>query len=1456
MIHRVIHTSIKHKYIVLALITAFLIAGIRELLRLPVDAVPDITNNQVQVITTAPALSTSDVERLITFPLEQALRTIPHLEEMRSFSRSGLSLITLVFPDETDIYWARQQIAEKLQQVREQIPPSAGVPYMAPVTTGLGEIYQYVLRPAPGYERRYDATALRTLQDWVVRRQLLGVEGVADVSSFGGRVLQYEITFRPDILRSSGLAPSDLVVALERNNQNAGGAYIEKSQRAFFIRSEGFYRNLDEVRQTVIGYNRDGTPLHIGDVADVRPGFALPYGALVFNDSLEVAGGVVMMLKGENGNRVVQRVKERVDQIRRTLPEGVILEPFLDRSKMVNSVLATVKTNLAEGALIVLAVLTLLLGSVRAGLLVASVIPLSFLFAVTLMNRFGISGNLMSLGALDFGLLVDGAVIVVEGVLHTLQTQTPLGALNKTGRRLFMDNVVREAAAPLLRSALFGQLIIIAVYIPVLSLQGIEGKMFRPMAWTVLFALAGAFLLSFTYVPALSALVLSLKDGKRSARSEHWLNPLIKLQQKVLQFAFRKPSVIFGAVFSVLILAGFAGSRLGGEFIPRLPEGDLAIETRLPTGSSLSLSMATVKSASALLLRNFPEIEKIVAKTGSGEIPTDPMPLEASDLMVILKDRSTWTSAHTWDEMILKVKSCLDSLPQVSFGIQYPVAMRFNELLTGARQDVVCKIFGENLDSLTAYANRLREMATGVEGISEIYQENILGASEIKVVPDRDQMARLGADISNLNNALETAFAGMTAGYLYDNERRHALVVRLDTAERGRLEAFRQLPVKLADGSVVPLGALASVRFNEAINQIQRENARRRIVVGFNVRGRDVESVVQDIRRHLAGLKLAPGYSVEFGGAYENLMTARRRLAVAVPLALAFILAFLYGAFRRWLPLAIIFITVPLSAVGGILALSLRHMPFSVSAGIGFIVLFGVAVLNGIVLVSEILRYLQENPRDVRLAALRASAVRLRPILVTALVAATGFLPMALSRGNGAEVQRPLATVVIGGLLLATFMTLIVLPLMFVKLYEFFNRKSATTARPTLLITGFLGLSLAFSGTAKAQKSLTESQALDSALQHSHLMRMASLNSGYFNTLARGGPDINQPTLELNIGQINSAYLDNGLGVRYTMPFPGSLVWEQRVLNARRAESSRLMHLRAAEVKLETLLQFYQLALLREKEKNLRQADSFLVAAIDLIARRVRKGESDPAELAFARLQRANITQQTEIVHKEIFTVQQAFTLITGLRDEYDPQLPSLRLEPPALPQSSAPPAEHPVLLWLNDKLLTSRAEEHFSRARLWPDLSVGILSLTIAGTGADNKYYDRRHRFTSVQLGVGLPLNFRYRTAQVQAARLQRLMAEERLRYENTALTLRLTTLARRLKDLKEHLDLMENDILPATTQLIALADKKLKSGALSGTDWALQIAGALQSRLTYLDHVMEWNKTVLELRYTLNQL
>ncbi|MCX7651091.1 MAG: CusA/CzcA family heavy metal efflux RND transporter [Flavobacteriales bacterium] len=1040
MFSRLVNYSIKNNYLVLIGIFLGVIWGIWEARNLAIDAVPDITNNQVQLITTAPAFSAEDMERLVTFPLEQALRNIPGLMEMRSFSRLGLSVITLVFNDETDVYWARQQISERLPQAREQLPAGVAPPFLAPVTTGLGEIFQYVLRPAPGFEKRYDALALRSIQDWVVRRQLLGVPGVADVSSFGGRVLQYVVSYNPAVLKTYGLSPENLAEALNRASGVAGGAYIEKGNRAFFLRADGLFNTPQDIENTVVGISSDGTPIRIRNVAKVHTGFALPYGGMVYNDSLEVAGGIVMMLKGENGNQVVQNVKKRIEEIRSTLPEGVILEPFLDRSRLVGSVLRTVRNNLVEGALIVLGVLSILLGSIRAGLIVASVIPLALLFAVVMMKHFGLSGNLMSLGALDFGLIVDGAVIVVEGVLYGLHTH--VSRQMHGSERAFLADIIQKSSGRLLRSAFFGQLIILAVYLPILSLEGIEGKMFRPMALTVIFALAGAFILSFTYVPALTTLVLRRADGHHSEKAEKLLGPLAKFQSKILFFLLRRPYWVVLALLFMLLISVSLIRRMGGEFIPTLPEGDLAIETRLTTGSSLTSSLGTVKQGAALLLKKFPEVLRVVSKTGTGEIPTDPMPMEASDMMVVLRDKSEWVSARTWADLISQIQDCLKGIPGVYFSVQYPVAMRFNELLTGARQDVVCKVFGENLDTLVMLAEQIGQEAEKIPGVASVYIESLKGASEIRVQIQREQAARLGVDMGSLALALSTAFAGQQTGMLFQNERRHPIVLRLDSALRSDLETLERLPVATKAGGWVPLGQVASIYVGEGIHQIQREDARRRIVVGFNVLEADVESVVQQLQRQLSLHPLPAGYTLKIGGAYEHLVSARRRLFLVVPLALAVIFIFLFMAFRSLLPVWIVFLAVPFSAVGGLMALSLRHMPFSISGGVGFVVLFGVSVLNGIVLVNEIRRLMSEEKYSLYRAVFKASQIRLRPILITALVASLGFLPMAISTGNGAEVQRPLATVVIGGLMISTFLTLILLPFFFIIFSKLFKTKT------------------------------------------------------------------------------------------------------------------------------------------------------------------------------------------------------------------------------------------------------------------------------------------------------------------------------------------------------------------------------------------------------------------------------
>lgn len=1038
MLNKIIAFSIKNKLIIGLFTFGLFIYGLLEVKRLPIDAVPDITDNQVQIITTSPSLGAEDVERFITFPLEQANNNIQGLKEMRSFSRFGLSVITLVFDDDVDVLMARQQVAERLQQT--EIPKELGIPTMAPITTGLGEIYQYVLRPKKGYEHRFSAMDLRTIQDWVVRRQLLRIDGVADVASFGGDLKQYEVAINPMQLKSMQITMQEVFTALEQNNQNAGGAYIEKGPNVLFIRTEGLAENIEDIENVVIKNLPNGTPILIRDVAKVQYGKAIRYGAMTYNGEGEVAGAVVMMLKGANSNEVIQKVKDRVEEIQKTLPEGVKIEPFLDRTKMVNNAISTVAKNLTEGALIVVFVLVLFLGNVRAGFLVASVIPLAMLFAIIMMNIFGVSGNLMSLGALDFGLIVDGAVIIVEAVLHKFHDLKKEKITAISQQR--MDDEVETSASKMMNSAVFGQIIILIVYLPILSLQGVEGKMFKPMAQTVAFALLGAFILSLTYVPMMSSLFLSKKINYKKNFSDKMMERLEIFYEKSLAKVLSLSKLVIASVLALFVVAIFLLTRLGGEFIPTLPEGDFAVDTRVLTGSNLKTSTDAVQQASKILLEKFPEVEKVVGKTGSSEIPTDPMPIDASDMMVILKPRDEWTSAKTYDDLAEKMTDELKrNTLGTTFSFQYPVNMRFNELMTGARQDVVCKIFGENLDSLKIYAEQLGEISKKIQGAENIYVEPISGTPQIIISYNRVAMAHYGVNISDVNRIVNTAFAGQTAGVVYEGEKQFDLVVRMDEEQRKNIDDVKNLLISLPSGQEIPLSQVANVELKESVNQIQREDTQRRIIVGFNVKGRDIQTTVADLQSEVEkNLKLPAGYFVKYGGTFENLQQAKERLSIAVPVSLALILLMLYFTFRSLKYGLLIFTAIPLSAIGGIFALWLRDMNFSISAGVGFIALFGVAVLNGIVLVAEFNRQ-KEQYSNLKEAVQMGSKSRLRPVLMTAFVASLGFLPMAISTGEGAEVQRPLATVVIGGLLLATFLTLYLLPILYIWVENKFNKK-------------------------------------------------------------------------------------------------------------------------------------------------------------------------------------------------------------------------------------------------------------------------------------------------------------------------------------------------------------------------------------------------------------------------------
>lgn len=1044
MLNQIIQYSIRNKLIIGLLVAGLVVWGGYSLTKLPIDALPDITDNQVQIITIAPSQSALDIERFITFPVEQTMATIPGIAEIRSFSRFGLSVVTIVFTEDTDVYWARQQVNERLVVAQSQIPAGLGNPEMAPVSTGLGEIFQYVIKPRKGFEGKYSSSDIRTVQDWIVRRQLLRIEGVADVASFGGHLKQYEVAIDPDKLRSYDLSITDVLHALEANNQNTGGTYIDKNPSAYFIRTEGLLASLDDIGKISLKTTSLGTPVLVRDVAELRFGSATRFGAMAYNNEGEVAGAVVMMLKGDNSNAVVNRVKERIEQIQTTLPQGLEIEPFLDRSALVSRAIGTVEKNLIEGALIVVLVLVLFLGNLRSGLIVASVIPLSMLFAVGMMQLFGVSGNLMSLGAIDFGLIVDGAVIIVEATMHHLGTR----ALSQRLTQGEMDDEVYTSASRFMRSAAFGQIIILIVYLPILSLVGIEGKMFKPMAQTVSFAILGAFLLALTYVPMMSALFMSKSPRHKRNFADKMMAFFYWIYEPVILKAIHNKFKVVLIALAFFIGGLFLFTMLGKEFLPTLDEGDFAVDTRVLTGSSLNHMVEMAQKSAALILKEYPdEVEKVVIKAGSSEIPTDPMPIDASDQMIILKPRKQWKKAQNREELAEKMTKTLEAIPGVTFGFQQPIQMRFNELMTGVRQDVAVKIFGEDLNTLTDLANQVGRVAGDVDGVRDLYIEEVTGLPQIVINIRRDELARHGLSVAAVNEVVNTAFAGQSAGLVFEAERRFDLVVRLNEQSRKRLEDVQNLFVQTPAGNQVPLQQIADVALKVGPNQIQREDAKRRIIVGFNVRGRDIAGVVEEIQNKInKQVTFPPGYYPTYGGQFENLQEAVDRLIIAVPIALALIFVLLFLTFNSVSQSILIFTAIPMAAIGGVLSLWLRDMPFSISAGIGFIALFGVAVLNGIVLISEFNRLKAEGITNTEEIVLKGTRIRLRPVLMTAAVASLGFLPMALATSAGAEVQKPLATVVIGGLVSSTLLTLVVIPCLYIYFEKWVGKNVNATA--------------------------------------------------------------------------------------------------------------------------------------------------------------------------------------------------------------------------------------------------------------------------------------------------------------------------------------------------------------------------------------------------------------------------
>ena len=1429
MIKAIIRFSVQNKLIIGLLVLALVVGGVVALKQLPIDAVPDITNNQVQVVTVSSALAPQEVEQFITYPVEVAMANIPNVIEIRSISRFGLSVVTIVFKDHVPILEARQFVKEQIGIAEAEIPEGLGQPELMPITTGLGEIYQYVLQVQPGYEEEFDAMELRTIQDWIVKRQLTGIPGIIEVSSFGGYLKQYEVALNPVLLQSYDVSLREVFDALALNNQNSGGSYIEKSANAYYIRTEGLIKTFEDINDIVIK-NRNGIPVLIRHVGRVKFGSPKRFGAMTMDGKGEAVGGITLMLKGGNSSEAIANVHNRIEEVRASLPEGIDIYSYLDRSVLVQKTTHTVRNNLLEGGLIVFFVLLLLLGNLRAGFIVASIIPLAMLFAIIMMNYLGISANLMSLGAIDFGIVVDGAVIVVEGVLHTLFSLY-------VGKRLTqnqLDEVITESSAKLFRSAVFGVFIILVVFIPVMTLTGIEGKMFRPMAYTFSLVVLGALILSLTYVPMMSALLLPKNIKERRSLADMIINGLRKVYRPLLQGALKFPAMVISFSLAILIATFFLFRSLGAEFIPTLEEGDLAMQMTIQPGSALQESIRSSTKAEKVLLDNFPEIKHVVSKIGTAEVPTDPMAVEDADIMIILKEKSEWTSAKTREELVEKMKASLEVILGASFEFTQPIQLRFNELMTGAKTDIAVKIFGENTDTLARWADKAAALIESIPGAADVKAEQTEGLSQLQVVFDRHRIAEYGLNIEDLNRIVRTAYAGEVAGSVFENERKFDLVVRLDEPYRDELDLNR-LFIHLPNGNSIPLSEVAHSAYKEGPMQISREGTRRRITIGINVRNRDIASLVSDIESTLNDqLSLPPGYYIRYGGQFENLEAARKRLGVAVPVALALIFILLYFTFGKLKYAIMIFSAVPMAAIGGVIALWVRGLPFSISAGIGFIALFGVAVLNGIVLISYFnrLRY-EEGMTDVREIVVEGSMVRLRPVILTAAVAALGFLPMALSTTNGAEVQKPLATVVIGGLITATLLTLLLLPVLYYLVNKNSGRKSGKNAFATLVISLLLSTA-AFTQT----QPLSMETAIEHALQHHPQLQEKQLQIQAAQWEAEGARYIPPIEFSLGGGQFNTKLFDYNFSVTQSLGNPAAdrqrktLAITKQALRA--SEWALLQHQITHEVK----QIWMEWAYYTHQEKILEQQENIYQEMLEKATRQYELGETSRLEETLVERQLTEVQRKRAASSRAIQGNHYKILQTTFLEGAFEPAIDSTlrRLPDP-----------NNVLL---DSLLTAPYKE---------DVEVALAQRKVAekqsapewSFGYFNQSIRPDYSLQGVTIGMGIPIWKKSYQAQVEKAKIDELIAANRRTLNQFQLGQSLQAASVALASLRNELDNYGQLQLQQANTIRQLAYAQWQNGEIDYFKYLQSMSMAFEAELTYLELLHAYNQAVIQMDY-----
>ncbi len=1457
MINKIIYFSVKNKFIIGLFVLALIGWGTYSLSRLPIDAIPDVTNNQVQIISLAPSLAVQEVESFITAPIEVAVANIPDIIELRSISRLGLSVVTVVFEDGVDVYWARQQLSERMKEAEEVIPPGLAQISLAPISSGLGEIFQYRLAVKKGYEKEFNPMELRTIQDWVVRREMLGTPGVADINSYGGFVKQYEIAVNPERLRGMNLTLTDIFTALEKNNENTGSAYIDKKPTAYFIRGIGLIKTLGDIEKMVIKTSNSGIPVLIKDIATVQYGTATRYGAFVV-DTTEAVGGVVMMLKGANGHEVIENVENRIVSIQKSLPKEVTIEPYLNRSDLVGRAIGTVSRNLIEGALIVLFILVILLGNMRAGLIVASVIPLAMLFAVSMMNLFGVSGNLMSLGAIDFGLIVDGAVIIVESVVHRISmSKHHHPGIEKLDQQQMDDNVI-DSAKRMMSSATFGQIIILVVYLPIMALVGIEGKMFRPMAQVVTFALIGAAILSLTYVPMASALFLSKKTNRKPNLSDRLINWLRKVFNPAIIFALRRKLLVSVSAVALFLFSLFLFSRLGGEFIPQLEEGDLASGVMTLQGGSLTNTIDQVIKANKILLENFPEIKHAVCKIGAGEIPTDPTPMETGDYIITLKDKSEWVSAVTREELVGKMEEKLVALAGVKFEFQQPIAMRFNELMTGSKQDIAIKIFGDDLSTLSQKASEVEKVIQSITGVQDINVEKLTGLAQVQVEYNRDRLAQYGLSVEDANNVLRAAFAGSQAGVVFDEERRFGLVVRLDKDYRQSLDDIKNLTVAIPGSHQIPFEQIADISIKSGPAQVSRENTKRRITIGFNVRNRDVQSVINDVTAQIdKTIKMPTGYYVTYGGQFKNLEAAQKRLSIAVPVALLLIFVLLYFTFNSVKQSLLIFSAVPMSAIGGIFALWIRGMNFSISAGVGFIALFGVAVLNGIVLIAEFNRLEKEGISDITERVLKGLQTRLRPVIMTAAVASLGFLPMALSTSAGAEVQKPLATVVIGGLITATILTLIILPLFYVIFSSGKMKIKSGNSRGkqlAMVLMLLMGTSVFNTINSQQTKTINLHDAIQTALDSNLSIKSAAFSMDARKTLKGTVIDLPKTVFDGQYGQFNSFTNDNSFTISQSFEFPSVYINRYKLAGANIKSSEWKYKASQLEIATQVKQVYWEYVYLAAKQKLLMYQDSLYSGFLRASELRATSGETNRLEMITARSQSLEINNQLFQVTADIGIFCRKLQVLLNITSLPVPEEKNLHMIVFSLLTDSLPVMQNPSLGYIRQQVEVSQIEKQLERSQMLPDFNIGYFNQTIIGTQDINgvpRNFGHNYRFTGIQAGISIPIWFTPYTARAKAARINENVARTEAEAYTKTIAGNYSSLFDEFRKFSASVEYYEKQAVPEAKLIINQATLSYKAGAMDYLDYVLTLNRALAIKQNYLDALNNCNQTIISIEF-----